>query len=210
MKTIEIANTGQLTLFYKIIRAIEEPKTLRDYCEAKGGGGEGEYIQRVQIGNIDKTSGSNEYSDYTNLATSIETGETHQLMVTNGNGFGEDQCGAWIDWDQNGIFDEEMITFEGSPGVGPYTAIITPPIGAKTGTTRLRIRLSYTGNLSPCGTTIWGEVEDYSLEVNSDFVPWLTLAPPAGSVVPGSSSYIDVTFNSTGFSASAIPTIRVS
>jgi hypothetical protein len=92
------------------------------------------------------------------------------LTVINGDlNWPTDQCGVWIDWNQNGTFDlpAEEITMSGSPGVGPYTASIIPPLDAIHGTTRMRIRIMYTGTLSPCGGTTYGEVEDYAVYVGT-------------------------------------------
>jgi hypothetical protein len=53
-------------------------------------------------------------------------------------------------------------------GVGPFTTNITPPSTAFVGTVRMRIRLTDGGagpNLTPCGSSTYGEVEDYSLNV---------------------------------------------
>jgi len=138
------------------------------YCGASGGGEE--YISGVQVGTINNTNtGSDGYADYTHLSTTMEIGTGYLITVTNGNPYydGQDQCGIWVDWNQDKDFDDpnETIAVSDSPGLGPYTATITPPADANLGDTRMRIRIMYTGTLSPCGATTYGEVEDYTITV---------------------------------------------
>ena len=95
---------------------------------------------------------------------------TYPVTVTNGNLYWPaDQCGIWIDWNHDYDFDDagETITVSGTPGTGPYTASIVPPADAVKGMTRMRTRITYTGTVSPCGTTSYGEVEDYSVYVGT-------------------------------------------
>lgn len=189
---IKVVNTGQLDLLYDVSTFMEEGRSVDEYCTASSASVD-EYIQKVTFGEIDNQSGATNYTDFTALSTNIQFGEVVELTVVNGNGYNDDQCGAWIDWNQNEIFDEELITFDGSPGKGPYIAQVTPPLGAITGTTRMRVRLMYTGDLNPCGSSTWGEVEDYTVNV----LGWLDINPIYDTVHPGDSSMIAITFDAT-------------
>lgn len=186
---IVVTNTGQLPMTYTVSsEIIDAGKGTLAYCAASGGGDE--YISKVEMGAINNSSGETGYADYTNLSTEVKAGEPVLLTVTNGNPYSADQLGVWIDWDQNEVFDDAPVTVSGSPGNGPYTALIDPPVGAKSGATRMRIRLTWTGSVEPCGTTTYGEVEDYTLNV----ISWLGYTPNAGTIAPGVTDTIEVTF----------------
>jgi len=155
---------------------VNASRTIADitYCDA-GALTCDEYISRVQVGTIDNSTGCGlnsggvqGYSDYTAMTTDMDIGTGYGISVTNGSlSYPEDQCIVWVDWNHDGDFGDanETITMTGSPGVGPYTQTITPPVGAETGATRMRVRICYTASLDPCGMTSFGEVEDYTINV---------------------------------------------
>ncbi len=137
-------------------------------CTASGGCDE--YISRVQAGSIDNTSACLNYADYTSTqSTNLPVNGIIHATVTNGNGYTADQCGIWVDWNRNGSFSDagEQITVTGNPGVGPYTATIVPPAGQTMGNCTMRVRITYTGTVDPCGVTPYGEVEDYTINVSA-------------------------------------------
>jgi PKD repeat protein len=141
------------------------------YCSA-GATTCDEYISRVVMGIIDNSTSctSGGYHDYTAFSTKVSPGFSYPVNITNGNPvYSDDQCGIWIDWNQDYDFDDpgETITVSGTPGVGPYTANIIPPGDALKGPTRMRVRIMWTGTLSPCGTATYGEVEDYTIYVGT-------------------------------------------
>ncbi|MEI8204482.1 MAG: GEVED domain-containing protein, partial [Bacteroidota bacterium] len=76
------------------------------------------------------------------------------------------------------FLDDPAITVSGSPGGGPYSATITCPANTPTGLKRMRIRIHYNNETtSPCGINVYGEVEDYSVNV----LPLCT--PPSAPIV---------------------------
>ena len=156
-------------LWFWVIKLYYDDGTLH-YCEAWGNDcSPWEYISRVQVGDIDNSSGCENYGDFTSLSTSMEVETGYPIQVDNGNPYNAlDQCAIWVDWNQDGVFEEsgdEAISVIGTPGLGPYTATITPPAGAVPGDTRMRIRIRAEGTLEPCYDTDYGEVEDYTITV---------------------------------------------
>ena len=187
---LSITNTGELELNYDISTFILTDKDSKDYCA--GSGGCDEYIGQVQFGDINNTSNCEGYQDFTDLSTSISTGETIPITITNGNTWTGDVCGIWIDWNQNEDFsDDDPVNVIGGPGV--FTADITAPGNAVGGTTRMRIRIQYYGTPEACGVQSYGEVEDYSINV----ISWLSIDQNGGTLAPGNTDQIEVTFDAT-------------
>lgn len=138
------------------------------YCPASGYVCD-EYISNVQVGTINNSSACAWYSDYTGLSTTMTQGVSYPITVTNGTPYSSDQCGIWADWNHDFDFDDagELIAVSGTPGGGPYTANLMPPCGGYVGDTRLRIRITYTSTLSPCNNAEYGEVEDYTVNIQA-------------------------------------------
>lgn len=138
------------------------------YCEANASTCD-EYIGQVIIGDIDNTTACTPggYTDYTAFSTDLMRSVGYAITVNNPVPYSTDQCSAWGDWNQDGDFYDTGETFVlTNDGTGAqFTGTIIPPADAVSGTTRLRIRLMYTGDVLPCGGTSYGEVEDYSVNV---------------------------------------------
>jgi len=142
-----------------------------NYCDASGSNlTEHQYIKGVQVGSINNIpTGNSHYADYTSLATTMGKEISYPITVERGNPYNDiyDKCGAWVDWNQDGVFTglNEQITM--SLGVDPctFTGTITPPTGAVLGDTRMRIRIVFNRTPYSCGDTDYGEVEDYTITV---------------------------------------------
>lgn len=146
------------------------------YCDANGASTTDEFIQRVQINTIDNSSTQGPgYSDYTAVTTNVIKGQTYPITITNGEHWSGDQVGCWVDWNYDGDFNDTNETISltytgtGSSGSGPGNAVgnIVIPNDAHVGNARLRARVMYSGTLSNCGEASWGEVEDYTLVVQT-------------------------------------------
>jgi hypothetical protein len=162
------------TYYYPVMLAegAEGPYTLHVsgetvvvYCYASGGCNH-EFISRVAIGDIDNSSECENYADYTYLSTTLRTDSTYEIIVELGDGIYLDIGVVWIDWNQNFVFEyDEEVDLDVNQGEGPYTGTVVPPSNATNGPTRMRVRLNYNSYPPPCGETMYGEVEDYTVDV---------------------------------------------
>lgn len=130
------------------------------------------------------------------MSTDVDAGNTYSITITNGTTYSTDDLGIWIDWNQDEDFDdagENVVCESSNEGQGTYDILV--PADALGGETRMRIRIKYYDSDcgSPCGTTNYGEVEDYTINVNS----WLKTENTIGTILPGRSETIPVTFIST-------------
>jgi len=137
------------------------------YCLA-GAGECDEFIAQFQFQTINNTTDcTTGYGDYTDMVAGVMQGQSLPVSVVNGPPFYDgDQCTVWVDWDQNESFLEanEAYTLT-SIGDSLFTGTIDVPLDAAVGSTRLRVRMMYTGTPEPCGSSQYGEVEDYTVDV---------------------------------------------
>ena len=196
VQQITISNNGQLDLTYNLATQITSKYGGKAYCDASGGGDE--HITGVEIGDISNTGTSaSGYGDYSAMSTDVSSGETLSITITVGNPFDVDDIGVWVDWNLDEDFEDagEEVVCETSIGTsGTYNYEIIVPDDVVPGAARMRVRLKYSGDDcgSPCGTTSYGEVEDYTLNVSN----WLAVGPTSGTVTPGNTQVVDVTFSS--------------
>ncbi len=157
-------------------------------------------ITQVIFGNgesddIDNISGSNNifYSNYTSISKEVEVGETHNLSVrVNTAGNWTVQTTAWIDWNNDGVFNAMLFENGGEAyELGSATnvingltssspkAIVIPNIPG--GEYRLRIKTVYGAAVvpDPCMTQNYSETEDYTI---------IVIDPCAGTPTPSADS----------------------
>jgi hypothetical protein len=173
------------------------------YCDASTTT-EDEYIANVTMGTINNSSGwQGGVADYTAIFTTIDAGASQDVVVTNGTPWASDKVTIWVDWNMNFTFDvataeEFVLTNVGGTGAS-FTGAVAVPAGTLAGDYRMRIRMNYSTNPTPCGNASYGEVEDYTVKVGgTPPTAWLTAAPLTGTVEAGQSMDVNVTFNSAG------------
>jgi len=77
---------------------------------------------------------------------------------------------VWVDWDQSRTFDawEEVVNLDDqyfALGTHPANFDVAVPTSAALGSTWMRARFSFDGDLTPTGAYYTGEVEDYEISV---------------------------------------------
>lgn len=138
------------------------------YCTSSATNLNFAWISAVEFGDFYNTSGSSGYSDFTSQTVNMTRGSSVSLALTAQHG-GDVFTGywrIWIDYNQDGDFDDgnEQV-FSGSGG-GTVIGSFTVPYLDGTGSTRMRIVMQHGSyRTSACGTFTYGEVEDYTVNL---------------------------------------------
>ena len=162
-----------------------------------------EFISNVTLNTINNTSACLNYADYTATSTSLNVGAQYTATVTPMIGtaagaYTNDEIAIWIDWNNDDDFIDvgERVGYVIVAAGWSNQFTFTVPATATIGTLNMRVRMSYLtddGAIVPCGTSQWGEVEDYSVVVQAMPSGILSLtcgvnqtivASTQGSVVP--------------------------
>lgn len=141
-----------------------------------------EWIKRVALGGIDKTSGKATYNDFrasayapNNPSAFVNAGETVPFTVEVGFSWMtyREYFQVYLDTNRDGIFDNQERLWEGTltpPPPGPNAtatlqALLNIPANASTGLTTLKIAMQRGAYPSVCDPVVYGEVEYYSVQV---------------------------------------------
>jgi subtilisin-like proprotein convertase family protein len=170
------------------------------YCAAGATSTSFEKIARVRYNQIDQASTSTDgYENFLNVSTPAYLGATSQITVNLSGGFAADQTIVWIDFNQNGSFsDPGEQVFTSANSAGPHIGNITIPATALQGNTRMRVRMHDTslgGNNTPCGTSTYGQVEDYTVNIQVCVPVTYATQPSSTSVLCGGNASFSVTAN---------------
>ncbi len=153
-----------------------------DPCAASGtsdctAGTASEYISRVTLESIDNGSDCSGYTDYTSQSTTLTKGSQYTVTIEPGvagtgpgQAYTDDEIAVWIDWNNDADFDDpgEQVGYVLVGGTWSSAFDFTVPTSASSGDLTMRCRISYQpddGAITPCGTTQWGEVEDYTITI---------------------------------------------
>lgn len=137
------------------------------YCDSTSNDSSYEYISRVQIANLDHTSGQSNYSDFTAQIATAAKGATVNVTLTPTFPYSTytEYWRIWIDTNQDGDFDDAGEQVFADYGTSTVSGTLTVPATALSGTTRMRVTMKYDSAPSPCETFSYGEVEDYTINI---------------------------------------------
>ena len=141
-----------------------------------------EPITRVNFAGINNVSaaatGGTAHENFTSQVANVTQGDSYQIALE-GNTDGEwtNRFAVFIDWNQNGNFNDAGEVYEitqlliNSTGVDGKQSVQTlaVPAAAALGNTRMRVKKIFgtTDYLDPCKGGSFGQVEDYTINVAS-------------------------------------------
>jgi len=199
------------------------------YCAAGGSSAASSYISNVTLNAINQNNSAwGGYRDYyaSSLANVTQT-LSYNISVTIYNAtVSQKNISAWIDWNQNGVFDvptETVLSTTSTVGSAQsvtLTNTFAVPLAAVANLTRLRVELAFNseGAATPCNTNSLTDVQDYKVNVTAilpcaapTVQPTALMLTPSGSsisgsfapAVPASDNYLLV-INTTGIAPTTV------
>jgi hypothetical protein len=113
-------------------------------------------------------------TDLTSLSASLAQGQSYTLTVvrTTCAEYYLAIIGAWIDWNQNKVWEDSERLFPFSQQIGTISFSFNVPTTAILGSTRMRLQVqeissSNITTIDPCAAFQWGDTKDYTIVVIS-------------------------------------------
>ena len=152
------------------------------YCSSLGSNTADEKIGKVAYGTISNTStGTAGYEDFTALSTNVIANTATTITITPAwtSTVYPEGYAVFIDYNHNGVFTDagETVFTKAASTTTPVTGTFTIPATAALGATRMRVSLKYNGVPTSCETFSYGQVEDYTVNIQAGVVD--TTAPTA-------------------------------
>ena len=200
--TVETVNIGVRPATGQIYRWLP-------YCTASATNTTGEKISNFTYNTINTNSSSTAgYENLSNTSTTVYLFPTSTLpfSTTISSFVPTDEVKIFIDFNHDEDFDdvdETVFTSTGPLASGTVTGNITIPALSSTvlsGRTKLRIRLHDTGNgpnATSCGTSTTGQVEDYTIDIQTCLEANITSQPANTTICNGGSGSISISTTGT-------------
>ncbi|WP_379970113.1 M4 family metallopeptidase [Epilithonimonas sp. UC225_85] len=145
--------------------------TGNTYCTSQASNTSFMKIQNVKLNTIDNQStGSTGYEDFSYLSTNVTKGSQYTITVTpywSGTVYPL-RYRLYADYNNNGLFTDTGETAWSqttATSAATVTGTFTIPSTAATGTVRIRVQAAYSQTPTSCSTITYGQVEDYSLNI---------------------------------------------
>jgi hypothetical protein len=169
--------------------------TTGNYCASKGTLPWEYWVGNVKFNTLNNVSDKFKdfatlgYSDYTNLNTTVNKGQSYPLSISPslswiGN-VPNAYARAWIDFNNNKTFEANELVLE-KTNANPLISNVLIPTTAVTGNVRMRVSVKFGSYPTACETFDKGEVEDYTVNISGTTVdPCLTdVTPPVFTNCP--------------------------
>lgn len=141
--------------------------TEASYCASASTNCTYEWIGTVKIGSMTNTSSASNYTDFTSKVVNMTRGTSVSFTLTpkfSGSSYTE-YWKLWIDYNKDGDFADTGEQVYAGSGKTAKTSSFTVPSTASTGATRIRVSMKYSATPSYCETFTYGEVEDYTANI---------------------------------------------
>jgi len=141
------------------------------YCNASGSNTQYEWISKVTFNSINNITAANGgYGNFTSFSTTVNKGTAYPMTLT--PGFASttypEFFKVYIDYNNDKDFvDAGELVYTSAGTTVMVTTSITIPATAVTGSTRMRVMMKDGSITSPCEAYTYGEVEDYTLNIQS-------------------------------------------
>ncbi|MDG1063075.1 MAG: GEVED domain-containing protein [Flavobacteriaceae bacterium] len=154
----------------------EATKTVQNsliYCNPNINCSFGDGFTLVSVNEINNPSACEGYGDFTSQVATFAAGGTYQ--VTFSTGYGDQNIKGWIDFNDDGVFGTNELVVQNfviapGQGAGSYTETtnLVIPAGVADGVHRMRFKSNWQAEVpaDACEETNYGEVEDYSADVD--------------------------------------------
>lgn len=138
-------------------------------CDAFAEDSNSEFIQTIEIGNLLNNSGNNGgYGDFLDQGADFLTYYKYAFTLTPGfpNTPFNQTWRAWVDFNQNGSFDDEgELIIDAPASTEPANGLFKIPGDALPGSTKMRVAMRFSSPANSCGSYTFGEVEDYCINI---------------------------------------------
>jgi hypothetical protein len=155
------------------------------YCAATGSNTQYEWISNVKFNTINNSStGGGGYSNFTSISTTVNKGTAYTLTLT--PSFASttypEYFRVYVDYNGDLDFaDAGELVYTSPATSAAVTASITIPTTAITGNVRMRVMMKDGAITGPCESFTYGEVEDYTLSIQTG-TTGTTCGAPSGLV----------------------------
>jgi len=144
----------------------EEPET--EICDITAENSSEEWIESISLNGTSNVSGNDGgYGDYTSITLPIVTGSNNVMLTPGfaGSAYAE-YWKIWIDLNNDGDFDDYQEEVYSGASYSTINSSFTIPNWATSAPTTMRIAMKYGSSPWACEDFEYGEVEDYTVEIN--------------------------------------------